>query len=264
MPHTKLLPSQRHDLIIKSIQEIGFVTISGMANACGVSEMTLRRDLDELDRNNLLMRTHGGATTIDQIDGLSTSLVEPNIDNRATQNRNAKLAIAHCAVKLVHSSQTIALDVGSTAFELAVLLQNVPLSVFTNSLRIAGRLGQSRPTVYVPGGQIGGVEPAIIGSQAFEFLNKFNFDIAFIGAAGLTIDGFFDYSPEDSEIKHALIDRAKIVVVLLDHSKFERLSVVKFSELSDIDILITDAPLPDSIEEALTKSGVEIEIAKSQ
>ena len=158
MAHTKLLPSHRHDLILKSIQEIGFVTISGMANACGVSEMTLRRDLDELDRNNLLTRTHGGATTIDQLDGLSTGLVEPNIDNRATQNRTSKLAIAQCAVKLVHSNQTIALDVGSTAFELAVLLQNVPLSVFTSSLRIAGRLGQSLPSVYVPGGQIGGVQ----------------------------------------------------------------------------------------------------------
>lgn len=264
MAHTKLLPSQRHDLILKSIQEIGFVSISGMATVCGVSEMTLRRDLDELDRNNLLIRTHGGATTIDQLDGPSTGLVEPNIDNRATQNRTAKLAIAQCAVKLIHPSQTIALDVGSTAFELAVLLKNKPLSVFTNSLRIAGRLGQSRPSVYVPGGQIGGVEPAIIGSQAIEFLNKFNFDIAFIGAAGLTTDGFFDYSPEDSEIKHALIDRAKMVVVLLDHSKFERLSVVKFAELSSINILITDAPLPENLEKALTTSDVEIQIAEIQ
>jgi len=262
MLHTKLLPSQRHELILKSIQETGSVTILGMAKACGVSEMTLRRDLDELDKQNLLSRTHGGATSIDQLDGLSIDLVEPNINNRTTQNREAKLAIAQCAVNIIDSSQTIALDVGSTTFELAVLLQNMPLRVFTNSLRIAIRLGQSRPSVYVPGGQIGGVEPAIIGAQAIGLLNNFNFDIAFIGAAGLTNDALFDYSPEDSEIKRALINRAEMVVVLLDCSKFERLSVVKFSELSDIDMLITDSSPPESLKEALRKSDVAIEIAK--
>ena len=192
---------------------------------------------------------------------MSIDLVEPNINKRATRNREAKLAIAQCAVKIIDSSQTIALDVGSTTFELAVLLQNMPLRVFTNSLRIASRLGQSRPSVYVPGGQIGGVEPAIIGAQAIGLLNNFNFNIAFIGAAGLTNDGFFDYSPEDSEIKRALISRAEMVVMLLDRSKFERLSVVKFSELSDIDMLITDSLPPESLKEALRKSDVEIEIA---
>jgi len=262
MLHTKLLPSKRHELILKSIQETGSVTILGMAKACGVSEMTLRRDLDELDKQNLLSRTHGGATSIDQLDGLSIDLVEPNINNRTTQNREAKLAIAQCAVNIIDSSQTIALDVGSTTFELAVLLQNMPLRVFTNSLRIASRLGQSRPSVYVPGGQIGGVEPAIIGAQAIGLLNNFNFDIAFIGAAGLKNDALFDYSPEDSEIKRALINRAEMVVVLLDCSKFERPSVVKFSELSDIDMLITDSTPPESLKEALRKSDVAIEIAK--
>ena len=165
-------------------------------------------------------------------------------------------------MKIIDSSQTIALDVGSTTFELAVLLQNMPLRVFTNSLRIAGRLGQSRPNVYVPGGQIGGVEPAIIGAQAIGLLSNFNFDTAFIGAAGLTENGLLDYSPEDSEIKRALINRAKMVVVLLDGSKFERLSVVKFSALSDIDVLITDALPPASLKEALRKSRVAVEIAK--
>ena len=233
-----------------------------MAKACGVSEMTLRRDLDELDKQNLLTRTHGGATSIDQLDGLRVDLVEPDIKKRTIQNREAKIAIARCAVKVIDSSQTIALDVGSTTFELAVLLQNMPLRVFTNSLRIAGRLGQSRPIVYVPGGQIGGVEPAIIGAQAIGLLSNFNFDIAFIGAAGLTEDGLFDYSPEDSEIKRALINRAKMVVVLLDGSKFERLSVVKFSELSNIDMLITDVSPPESLKEALRKSDVTVEIVK--
>ena len=262
MPLAKLLPTQRHKLILKSIQETGFVHISGMAKACGVSEMTLRRDLDELDKQNLLTRTHGGATSIDQLDGLGVNLVDPNIKKRTIRNREAKLAIAQCAVKVIDSGQTIALDVGSTTFELAVLLQNMPLRVFTNSLRIAGRLGQSRPSVYVPGGQIGGVEPAIIGAQAIGFLSNLNFDIAFIGAAGLREDGLFDYSPEDSEIKRALISRAKMAIVLLDGSKFERLSVVKFSELSNIDMLITDAAPPAILKEALRKSGVAIEIAK--
>ena len=262
MQNVKLLPSQRHKLILESIQKSNFVTISDMAKMCGVSEMTLRRDLDTLHRQNRLRRTHGGAQLFDQSDGSSNGIEEPNIKLRTTQNQEAKLGIAQSAAKIINTTQTIALDVGSTTYELAVLLQNTPLRVFTNSLRVAGRLGQSRPNVYVPGGHVGGTEPAIYGAQAIELLRKLNYDIAFLGAAGFLDDGFYDYSPEDSEIKRVLIECANKVVMLLDSSKFGRLSVVKFSNLSDIDMLITDICPPNNLKKALSDAGVELVIAR--
>ena len=171
------------------------------------------------------------------------------------------MQIANHAYRMVLFSQFIALDVGTTTFELADLLRDTKLNVFTNSMKIARHLSESKPNTYVPGGRVNGYEPSIIGSRVINHINEFYFDYAFLGVSGISEEGFYDYSPEDTEIKRALIARAQSSVVLLDSSKFECMSVVRVAPLEDIDIIITDKQPPEILSQALEASGVRVEIA---
>lgn len=263
MSVARMRAPQRQDLIMTAIRQTGFVTIPEMAESCRVSEMTLRRDLDQLAGRKLVTRIHGGAVVPDDSDGPRVDLVEPSVDTRAGRSHEAKQMIARRAHGMVVPGQTIALDIGTTTFELARLLRDVRLRVFTNSLKIAGLLSESRPSVYIPGGQVSGSEPSIIGARAIEYLNSFFFDIVFIGVSGLSAEGYFDYSLEDTEIKKTLISRARQKVVLLDSTKFDRMSVALVARMNEIDSLITDAPPPQKLSQALEAAGVRVELAQS-
>lgn len=262
MSETKIRAAQRHEVIIKTIQHDGFVTVPDMAKIFRVSEMTLRRDLDLLAEKNKLTRTHGGAVSPERLGGLNVDLVEPSVSKRATLHHDAKIAIARHAFQMLRPGQTIALDTGTTSFELASLVRDISLRVFTNSLKIAVHLSQSRPSTYMPGGQVSGTEPSVIGARAINYLNDFYFDFVFLGVSGLSAEGIYDYSLEDSEIKKALIARSKLSVVLLDSSKFERMSVALISKLEDIDILITEKRPPEKLNLALKTMGVRVEFAQ--
>ena len=244
-----------------TIRQAGFVTIPELAESCRVSEMTLRRDLDQLAERKLVTRIHGGAVVPEGGDGPSIDLVEPSVDTRAGRSHAAKQAIARRAYEMAVPGQTIALDIGTTTFELARLMRDTHLRIFTNSLKIAGLLSETRPSVYIPGGQVSGSEPSVVGTRAIEYLNSFFFDIVFVGVSGFSSEGYFDYSLEDSEIKRALISRARQKVVLLDSSKFDRMSVALVARMDEIDTLITDAPPPQKLSQALEAAGVCVELA---
>lgn len=171
-------------------------------------------------------------------------MIEPSLDRRMVLNHEAKFAIAALAAKKVEPNQTIALDVGSTVFALADRIREMPVRIFTASLLIASQLGQARARVYLPGGEVQGTEPSLVGARTVEDLKRFYFDTAYLGISGLSADGIFDYSLEEIEIKSTMIARSKQTVVLADSSKFDRVSVARVSELSAIDLVITDqAPL---------------------
>ena len=262
MSETKIPAAQRHELILKAIKSNGFVTVPDMAKVFRVSEMTLRRDLDLLAGQKRLTRTHGGAVSTESAPGPTVDLVEPSVAVRATRNHAAKVAIAKRACQMLRPRQTIALDVGTTTLELAGLMRDMSLRVFTNSLKIAGSLSQSQPKTYVPGGQVHGTEPSIVGARAVQYLDDFFFDFVFLGVSGLTAEGVFDYSLEDTEVKRALIARSKTSVVLLDSSKFDRMSVALVARLEDIDVLVTDRPPPERLSQALETAGVRVELAR--
>ena len=261
MADAKLFADQRRELILKEVSTTGFVTVQGMAEMCGVSEMTLRRDLDHLSDQGLVSRIHGGATVPGHRRGAAVDLIEPSVEARVTLNHGAKVAIARRALEMVELDQTIALDVGTTTFELAELLADIRVCLFTNSLKIAGRLSRANPTVYVLGGQVSGTEPSVVGSLAIKSLGDYFFDAAFIGVSGISTEGFFDYSLEDTEIKKVLITRSRKSIVLGDSTKFERMSVAPVARPDEIDILITDKEPPGNLRKVLGDAGVRVEIA---
>ena len=138
-------------------------------------------------------------------------------------------------------------------------LRETAVSIYTTSVKIAAQLASARPMVYLPGGLVAGVEPSVVGARAVDHLRQLNFDIAFLGASGLSEDGvLFDYSLEDTEVKRAFTDAARCVVALLDSSKFNRVSVARICSAEQIDVLVTDRQPPEPIASRLTEAGVKI------
>ncbi len=250
-------PGPRQAHILELLANRGFLTVRELAEATGVSEITARRDLVELEERKAVKRTHGGAMTVrnGQVEIFDAS--EPTFDARRRRNSRAKIAIARSAAQLVRPGFTIALDVGTSTLELARCLGDVgELRIVTNNVRAASLLASSENAVYLPGGRVRGKELSVYGSVTAEQIRSYWFDIAFIGVSGLTEGGLFDYSPEDTEIKRIYMERAKRVVVLCDSQKFGHHSMVQVGSLTAIHVLVTDASPPPSLAAALSAAGV--------
>jgi DeoR/GlpR family transcriptional regulator of sugar metabolism len=256
----------RQARIVEAVRSAGFVSVVDIAAELVVSEMTIRRDLIELEREGLLERTHGGAVAVDGPPEHPIDKVEPEFEARLRRNREAKERIARAAFDMINGQRTIALDVGTTTYMLARHLAERPGGprVFTNSLRIAGLLGARKNEVYVAGGQIRGDEMTVSGPMAVGQFEQLWFDTAFIGVSGLTEAGLFDYSLEDSELKRVYVRRSFRKVVLCDASKFQRMSLVQIATLKEIDTLISDAEPPAELGAALAQAKVAVHIAASR
>ena len=264
MSEKKMPAVMRHELIIKKLEVKGFATTLDFSKWLSVSDMTVRRDLDHLAEKGLLERTHGGAVALSSKGGQAVDLVEPKVSERESRAREAKAAIARCALELIEPEQTIALDIGTTTLALADLLRESRISLFTSSLKIASHLAETRPQVYVPAGKISGSEPSVVGPQAVDFFRGYYFDIAFLGASGLNAEGLFDYSLNDAEVKRAFVERSRTTVALLDSTKFNRISVAKICALPALDVVITDSELPEALHDALIAAGVRVEVAGTE
>ena len=141
------------------------------------------------------------------------------------------------------------------------LVDQPGVKVFTNSLRVAALLGEKKGEVFVPGGQVRGDEMSLCGPTAISQFERMWFDVAFIGVSGITADGLFDYSLEDSEMKRVYLRRSTLKVLLCDASKFHRLSLVQIAPLAEINVLVTDTAPPPDIGAALAAAGVDVRIA---
>jgi DeoR family glycerol-3-phosphate regulon repressor len=135
------------------------------------------------------------------------------------------------------------------------------IKIFTNNVRAATLLAEGPAAIYLPGGQLRSKELSVYGSIAIEQLQHYWFDQAFLGISGVTDQGLFDYSLEDTEIKRVYIEQAAQVVALCDASKFGRLSMVRVGALEELDFLITDAVPPPALRTALEQAEVAIIVA---
>jgi DeoR/GlpR family transcriptional regulator of sugar metabolism len=252
-------PGPRQARILELLASRGFLTVLEVAEATGVSEITARRDLVELEDRKALKRTHGGAMTMRDGQVAFFDASEPSFDARRRRNGKAKAAIARVAAQLVKPGTTIALDVGTSTLELARCLADVgEIRIVTNNLRAASLLADSPHAVYVPGGRVRGKELSVYGPVTADQIRTYWFDIAFIGVSGVTEAGLFDYSPEDTEIKRIYIERAKRVVVLCDAQKFGHHSMVQVAPLSAFQVLVTDEAPPLPLATALASAKVEL------
>ncbi len=245
---------KRYSQILKLLENQEFMSVSQLSDATGVSPMTIRRDLNEMDSKKLIRRMHGGAAAI------KTQNNEPFYKDRAIVQVEEKKTIAQIANSLVRDNSIIAVDSGSTCFELVKLLQGRSITVVTNSLPVMeGLLYSDTVKIIVPCGNLRSHEGAISGSDTIEYLSKLHVDQFFMGVGGIDSNaGITDYNIEDAAVKRIIISNASKVIVLADSSKYNRVTFANICPVSEIDILVSDSKPAGRLYENLQRSDVQI------
>lgn len=242
-----LLAEQRRDMIVETVRSRGAVRVSELAEGLGVSEMTVRRDLDVLARRRLVDKVHGGATAVGEPE---RSTEEPGFSAKVARESAEKEAIAAAAAQLVEPGAAIGLSAGTTTWRLAHHLTAVPrLTVVTNSLAVADVLhtdGDPGTTVILTGGTRTPSE-ALVGPVAVAALRSLNLDVVFLGVHGMSAaTGFTTPNLTERETDRALVEAGQRLVVLADHTKWGLVGISTIAELAEADVLVTDEGLgPD-------------------
>lgn len=254
--------ASRQSEVMQLLVQQGAVSVPDLAAKFAVSEMTIRRDLMEMEQKGSVCRTHGGAVLPQSASAVAIDKVEPSFESRLLQNHEAKLRIAAAAAELGKKFRTLALDVGSTTYLAArYLSQCSHLKIFTNSLRVAHDIAPAKAEIYLAGGRMRPDEMSTGGSTALQQFSSLWFDITFIGVSGLTAEGIYDYAFEDAELKRLYLNRSSLKVVLCDASKFQRMSLVHLATLRQFDILITEQAPPPALSAMLEAANIDVIIA---
>lgn len=247
----------RREVLNQYIQSKGEVRLTELEGLIpDVSSMTLRRDLEQLERLGEIVRTRGGAKSIAHL----SMLKEAAYTQRAGENLDAKMRIAEKALKFVTPGRSIYLDAGTTAMCLAQKLPDESLFVLTSAPNIALELLKNHNTrVSLTGGQLSRDTMSLSGYNATEYVKGLNIDIAFMAASAFSLhSGFTCGDFFEAEIKRLVIRKAQTTVVLMDSSKIDRGMPYTFARLSDTDILVTDAPLPAEYLKAARQAKVTV------
>lgn len=252
--------TERRSIIAQRLESDHTVNVVQLAEEIGVSAMTVRRDLTELERQGYARRIHGGAV----YDGQRS--FEPTLFKRVSSHSDSKQAIAQAAIALCNQDDSIAIDVGSTTLFLAEALrdtQDLRLVILTSSILISRILADNPAfTVLVTGGVVRRSEYSLTGDLTISTLNEFHVDRVFLGIAGVSAEtGLTEYNMEDATVKKALIRAAKEVVVLADSAKFGETALCRVSSLRPVDTLITDVTPPPPLLHALEKLNTRLIIA---
>jgi DeoR/GlpR family transcriptional regulator of sugar metabolism len=259
-PRRPVLSRRRQALILERVREEGVVRISDLVAALGVSDMTIRRDLEALRERGLLEKVHGGAAAIE-----GSSLFEPGFAAKSSQMEAEKLAIADVAATMVRAGTAIALSAGTTTFALARRLVDVAeLTVLTNSVPVAGVLhrdGRSDQTIILSGG-VRTPSDALVGPFAVDVIRSLHVDTVFLGIHGMDARaGLTTPNILEAETDRALIAAGRRLVVLADHSKWGVVGISSVAGLAEADTIVSDAGLPADAREQITAAVARLVLA---
>jgi DeoR/GlpR family transcriptional regulator of sugar metabolism len=256
-------PALRRAQILERIQRDGGVSVAELARDHAVSAITVHRDLEQLSREGLVERVHGGARAVRGIGTLPQ--IATAWTQRVEQAAGAKAAIAGRAA--VASGSTVFLDASSTALALARRRMEDPpneLTLVTNSPAIAYEVIAEPMHVVVCPGELDQHMRMLAGRWTVEFLHELNFDTAFVSAAGVTLDAGLTTSRRPlADLVNAARAAASRTVGLIDATKFGRASLVSIAPAQDLDVIVTDDGLEDAVAREYGAAGVRLEIVNS-
>lgn len=252
-----LIPAQRHAEILEILKADGAASVQQLSASIGASMSTIRRDLEVLEGEGFLERSFGGASL--RARALATLETGQAVARHILHQE--KQAIARAAVKLISSHQAIILDSGSTVAEIAhCLAENpIPLTVITNDLQVGHTLSDHpRIRIVVTGGTVRPGSSTLLGSPGEELLRSVKADLAFIGAHALTEQGLSETSLDLARIKRSIMNAARCVVIVADHSKFGEPSVFCAGAIPAGAILVTDDRTDPGILDRFRDKGVDV------
>ncbi|MFE2499575.1 DeoR/GlpR family DNA-binding transcription regulator [Streptomyces scopuliridis] len=253
-----MLPVERHRRIVAELSQSKFVTTDDLTALLGVSHETVRRDLAQLERRGELTRVHGGATSPEAPVG-----EEAPFSERSGAMAEEKRAIGQVAATFIEPGQTIIIDVGTTALEVARALPADHAGVIaTPSLLVAAEAStRPRVEVLVSGGRLRAGDLACSNAHAVEFFSNLRADAVFVGSGGIAPYGLTDFHLDEVATKRAMLTNASHRYVLADSSKFGRTAAHRVCELSGFDTLLTDQDCPQELHTAISRNGGTIVVA---
>lgn len=250
----------RFDAILKRLRQEGTVTVELLSAELGASMVTIRRDLDQLEHDGLLQRTHGGAVSIEPL------FYEPFKNDRSFQAHLEKFSeekrrIGRAAAALIEKGDTIALTPGTTTLEvIRGLPLNQNITIVTNTVNIAMELSKRKDLdVFVTGGHLRGDWFSLVGPTAIQSLQSMLIHTLFIGADG--IDGAWGascLSSDEANLNSAMVKLSRRRIAVVDHSKFGKVAGWRICHTSDLQMLITDTKATDEMIEPFQRAGVNV------
>jgi DeoR/GlpR family transcriptional regulator of sugar metabolism len=254
----EVFAAERQHRIARLVTERGRARVGDLAALYGVSGVTIRKDLAELERQGRVVRTHGGAVSP------AGAGMERAFEVRERLQRAEKDAIGRIAASMVADGESIAIDASTTAFAMARSLRARggwrDLTVITNGLRIALELADVPGVrVLMAGGVVRPEALSLVGPLGEGLLERVNVQRAFLGAMGFSIEaGLCDGTDEEAQIKRLLVAAATETVGLVDGTKWGRAALATFCPTASLGVVVTDAPAPSSMRAALHAAGVRV------
>ncbi|MBM7573244.1 DeoR family transcriptional regulator [Aquibacillus albus] len=242
-----MLVAERQQKIVELVKERKSIRVTELSNIFSVTEETIRRDLEKLEKEGKLSRSHGGAVSVEPSDSVELPYSEREITNVKEKNE-----IALEAVKQVVEGDRVILDASTTAWYMAKALPNMPMTVLTNSIKVAMELsGKKEITVISTGGTLLPESLSYVGPLAESSLEAYHVNKAFISCKGLHLDrGISESDEQQARVKKKMIDIADVVYIMIDHSKFGVQAFSRLNSLEVIDHIITDSKTkPDTIQQ---------------
>jgi DeoR/GlpR family transcriptional regulator of sugar metabolism len=239
----------------------GEVLVSDLAEHFGVAALTIRRDLDALEAEGAVTRTHGGAMRAD------TGVISFIHAEKSAENLAAKQAIAEAVAQGIEPGMAISLDTGSTTTEVARHICGIPdLTVLTSSLAVASVLyAHSNITLVLLGGQVSPGSPDLTGEMTEENLKRFHVHKAILGADAVSEDGIYSHDTMVARVSRAMVSSGARKVLVADQSKFTKTAFARICGLESIDTLVTEGRLKADVRKRLLGAGVgTIEQAKGK
>ena len=234
---------ERLEEVAEILDKRGKMTLEQLEEAFpDVSQMTLRRDLSQLEEDGRIIRIRGGAMSVKEVQKVSGEAYT----KKTTINMDAKIVIAQKAATLIDEGTSIFIDGGTTAMYLSKEMPDIKCNIFTNGIAVAMELAQKKNVeITVVGGQLMKDNLSTSSPAAKEYFDNTNFEIALVSALAFTPEhGFSCNRQTESELLKQVFKKARHVYMMLDSSKIGKINPYTFAHLEDIDVLITDDVFP--------------------
>ncbi|WP_027406284.1 DeoR/GlpR family DNA-binding transcription regulator [Anaerovibrio sp. RM50] len=229
-----MLTEERYAAILGILAEKKAVTVLELTKALQISESTVRRDLTALHRSGRLYKVYGGATTIDN----NYSKDEEDMQTKRDLYPEEKVAIGRKAAELIERDDFVYIDAGSTTLHIIDFLKENGAAFVTNGMQHAARLSARGFKVFIIGGAVKAITEAVVGTEALQSLQCYNFTKGFFGTNGIsTKSGFSTPDAEEGAVKSAALARCKNAFVVADRSKFNKIAPITFADISSATII---------------------------
>lgn len=250
-----LYMEERRQGILALLDKLGRVSVSDLSDRFSVSEVTIRADLQALADGGMLMRTHGGALKIDP------AVFDITLTSRRARMADEKIRIGQAASEFVQNGDSIFLDSSSTSLAIAPNIKDRRnLTVITNGIAVSQELMDAPDVaVVMAGGRLRRDTASLVGPDGLGTLSRYNIQKGFFGAHGVNVwDGLTDVSADEAEVKRSLVEKSRMVIAVLDATKWGRVGLSSFTPLQAVNVIISDVNAPPELVAQVRGLGLEV------